>query len=110
MKREDKKSGMENNIPTEEQISIWLDYMTSNLIQKHFRPLCEVKPQRIQHWGKLRFPILESTWGTYNHPPIEIIGLYEFIENRSLEKWLEIKKNPLIKYDSASIILKRKNE
>ena len=59
----DKKSGMENNIPTEEQISIWLDYMTSNLIQKHFRPLCEVKPQRIQHWGKLRFPILESTWG-----------------------------------------------
>jgi hypothetical protein len=108
--KEDKKSGMENNIPTEEQISIWLDYMTSNLIQKHFRPLCEVKPQRIQHWGKLRFPILESTWGTYNHPPIEIIGLYEFIENGCLEKWVEINKNPLIKYDSASIILKRKNE
>jgi hypothetical protein len=108
--KEDKKSGMMNNIPTEEQISIWLDYMTSNLIQKHFRPLCKVKPQHIQHWGKLRFPILESTWGTYNHPPIEIIGLYEFIENGSLEKWVEIKKNPLIKYDSASIILKRKNE
>jgi hypothetical protein len=98
------------DIPTDRQINIWLDYMTSNLIQKHFRPLYKVEPQHVQHWGKPRLPVLEATWGTYNHPPIEIIGLYEFIEKGYLEKWVEIKKNPLIKYDSASIILKRKNE
>ena len=31
-------------------------------------------------------------------------------EKGYLEKWLEVNNNPSLKYDSASIILKRKNE
>jgi hypothetical protein len=97
-------------IPTQEQVSMWLDYMTSNVIQRHFREYCVVEPHKIQYWGKYRFPTLQVCYGTYNHPPIEILDIYDFIENGYLEKWVEINKNPLLKYDSASIILKRKNE
>ena len=52
-----------------------------------------------------QFPNLGATYGTYNFPKLRIVGIQEFVENGYFEKWVEIKRNPYWKYDSACNIL-----
>lgn len=91
---------------TDIQIKAWLDYMTDQKILQHFKPIHEVSKDNIQYWGKLRFPVLGCTYGTYNHPKIKILSIFEFIEGGYFEKWVEIKKNPYLKFNSNCKILK----
>jgi hypothetical protein len=89
----------------EEHIKAWLDYMTTQKILQHFRPIHKVEKDKIQYWGRLKFPILECTYGTYNFPELRIIGIFEFVEKGYFEKWIEIKKNEKVKYDSNCNVL-----
>jgi hypothetical protein len=90
---------------TDKHIQSWLDYMTTQKILQHFRPIHEVPTHKICYWGKLKFPILGATYGTHNHPKIKILDIYEFVNDGYFEKWAEIKKNPHWKYDSNCNIL-----
>lgn len=85
-----------------EKIKIWLNYMVTQKSLIHFRPWIKVPPQRIQHWGKLNYPILEIEVGTNNHPKIQIIPYHDFTDEMFCY-WIKIMENKsgLIKYDSS---------
>lgn len=86
---------------TEDKITVWLHYMVTQKSLIHFRPLINVKPQNVQHWRYLQFPILGVNFGTENHPKINIIPLEDFNDSH-VEYWKNIMSNKsgLIKWNS----------
>lgn len=98
---------MKNNYTnlTDEHINEYIDYLTTQKILQHFKPIYEVPKHKIQYWRKLKFPVLEATYGTYNHPILRVVGIFEFVEQGYFEEWIHIKKNPLWKFNSVCNIL-----